>query len=578
MTGGRLSPVRRGLPLLALLATFTRANAANAQDPFGGDPFPSGPPTRQPAPQQQSKPPPGTPELHAAPGASEQIVAPGSEPSLPAAPLELSPELRARIGSDLMPDSLELGRVPRTEHRFYGPYYEQRSGRYRFRLAFPVWAERVQPSRTDANVPDRAALFGGLYYNRRSAERADDVLFPIFWDLKNKVTGDHTTIAGPFVHREAPGENDNWLAPLFFTGRRKDGGYTLIPPLLTYLNNDSEGGFNLVGPLFCSWKGGPSCDARTAEDIDFGVAPFYFYGQNLESKYEIIPPLLHYYRYSERDLSWVNVWGPYYRRHGPTRDALHVFPFYYSLWGPRERHTTLFPFFHYGHDETSSLLVNPLFLLKRGPENEHTFVTWGYARHRGRTSLDMITPLFWHYRDPDVGLDQTLLFPFFYSRTSPRESSFAVFPFYGHFERFGISESTWVTPLFRHSTDLRGWSTSLYPLVHFGRNAANTHTVVAPFFWDFASPDSRTTIALPLFFRFADRDSVSQLVGNVYYHESKVYGGRDWEIHVFPLFSYGETPDGHWWNVLYGLAGYTRRGAMTQVRTLYIPITLSGSD
>jgi hypothetical protein len=205
-------------------------------------------------------------------------------------------------------------------------------------------------------------------------------------------------------------------------------------------------------------------------------------------------------------------------------------------------------------------------------------VTWGYARHRGRTELDMITPLFWRYRDPDIDLDQTLLFPFYYSRTSPRESSHALFPFYGHFERFGISKSTWVTPLFQHTEDLRGWSTNLHPLVYVGREAANTHTVIAPIFWDFASPDSRTTVAFPVYWRFADDREVTQVIGNVYYNEKKVTGGSDWQIHIFPAFSYGQTPTGHWWNLFYGLAGYTRRGSFTQVRTFWLPITLTGQD
>jgi hypothetical protein len=46
-------------------------------------------------------------------------------------------------------------------------------------------------------------------------------------------------------------------------------------------------------------------------------------------------------------------------------------------------------------------------------------------------------------------------------------------------------------------------------------------------------------------------------------------------VHIFPAFSYGETPDGHWWNVLFGLAGYSRRGAFSQARALWIPITVS---
>jgi hypothetical protein len=560
--------------LFALLAS-----PAFAQDPFGGGMFPGGggqaPPQSSQQPQQ--KPPPGTPEFHAASGASDQMVAPGSEPSLPEQPLKLTKPTLERIGSDLDPDWLERGRSTETKRRFYGPYYEETSGKYRLRLAFPVWAERVQPSILNPKVPDRASLYG-FYYNRRSNERADDVLFPLVWDLKNRITGNHTTIVGPVMHREAPGEHDNWLFPLYFTGKRRHGGYALIPPLLTYTSSNEKGGFNLIGPLFCSYRGGPSCDARTAEDIDFGIAPLYFFGQNAETKYEIIPPLLHYYRYNDRDLSWTNIWGPYYRRHTEKLEMLHLLPLYYSLWSDHERHTTVFPFFHHGYDDSdkSFLHVNPLFVLGRGSKGESTFLTWGYARYRGRTELDMITPLYWHYRDPAIGLDQKLLFPFLYSRTSPRESSQVFFPFWGHLERFGVSETTWITPFFRHSHDLRGFSTSIYPFIHFGRNAASTHTVIAPFFWDFADEKSRSTVAFPFYWRFSDEKDVTQLVGNVYYSESKVYGGKDWQIHIFPAFSYGETPDGHWWNVLYGLAGYTRRGKMTQVRTFWIPITTSG--
>jgi hypothetical protein len=556
------------------------ASAALAQDPYG----PGLSPGFGPSPGQgggsskkaPAKPPDGMPETHAASGGDDSLEAPGNEPTIPSDPLAIKKSSYARIGSDLSPELEERGQNGRFDRKFYGPYYSERSGDYTFKLAFPVWAERTQPSRNDKLKLDRASLFGGLYYNRRSAERADDVLFPVVWNLRDLEHKTRTTVIGPLVNRVTPEGHDNWLAPLYFTGKRKDGGgYTLIPPLLTYTQTDGRSGLNLVGPLFCSWKGSSSCDARTAEDIDLGVAPLYFYGQNAERKYEIIPPLLHYYRYNDRDLSWFNVWGPYYREHTQKREMFHLLPLYYSIWGKNERHTTVFPFFHYGHKDNEFLLANPLFLLARGEKNESTFATWGYARYRGRTELDMITPLYWAFRDPDIGLDQKLLFPFFYKRTSPRESSWAFFPFYGKFERFGISKSTWITPFFQHSTDLRGWSTNIHPLVYLGRDGQATHTVLAPFFWDFAEPKQRATVAFPFYWRFSDRKSVSQLVGNVYYREEIKSTGSEWEVHIFPAFSYGETPRGHWWNILYGLAGYTREGATTKMRTMWIPITLS---
>ena len=82
-------------------------------------------------------------------------------------------------------------------------------------------------------------------------------------------------------------------------------------------------------------------------------------------------------------------------------------------------------------------------------------------------------------------------------------------------------------------------------------------------------------MGFPLFWRFDDGTAVTQLLGNTYYHERKLKQGLDWEFHFFPAFSYGETPDGHWWKVLYGLAGYTRKGTMTKMYAGWIPFTLS---
>jgi hypothetical protein len=187
----------------------------------------------------------------------------------------------------------------------------------------------------------------------------------------------------------------------------------------------------------------------------------------------------------------------------------------------------------------------------------------------------MYTPLVWLYRDPDIGLDRKLILPFFYRNTSPRSSDIAVFPLFAHFERPGLSETTWVTPFFRHTKDVTGWETDIFPFFFSGRSNQSSHLVVAPLLWDFASPRSRATVILPAYFRFADRNSVTQVALNTFYREKQVAGGTDWEFHFFPLFSYGESPNGHFWNILFGAAGFTREGTMTKMRTLYIPIPLS---
>jgi hypothetical protein len=520
--------------------------------------------------QPRSKTPPPSskePVTHAAPGASsDEAQIGGSEPTLPEDPLLVTPDVKARIGSDADTDR-EKGRAATTYRLVIPPYYSEKSGEYGFRTVFPFWFERQQPR-------DRASLFGMVYFNRRSPERDADMVFPFF--LRMREGNRKTTIVGPVMHSEAPGEHTNWVAPLLFASSHRDGGYLHIPPLLTFSAKSKESGFHIVGPWYCFWKGGGSCGWKNAENVDLGLAPLFFAGKSDQSRYEIVPPLLHYFNYNEVEDSETNLWGPLLWRHTKTSDAFDVLPLFFHNWGKNEDHLTVLPLFHYGYKGTSHLFVNPLFLTSRGDEGESTFVTWGYARYRGRTELDMVTPLFWRYQDPDIGLSRYIVPPVLYLSSSPRGYDTVVFPLYLKSKRYDLRDTTFITPFFQHTHDLEGWQTNIHPFFYLGRTNQSTHMVVAPFFWDFASPTSRTTVVLPLFWRFADTDGVSQLVGNTFYRERRLSNGLDWEFHFFPAFSYGETPGGHWWNVLYGLAGYTRDGPMTKMRALWIPIPLSG--
>jgi hypothetical protein len=544
----------------------------------------------QPAKRAPSGADPKAPETHAAPG-EESTLSTGDEPSLPADPGAISEETRRQIGTDGEVEEDPPEAI--TKKGFYGLYYFEKSLTERYRLVFPLWVERLKqvPSLKDPTKleTDRASAYGGFYYNRRGPHHADDMLFPVFWNLRDPALGNRTTVVGPFVNRRAGKTTDDWLFPLYMTGTREHGGYTVVPPLLTSLHSDEKGGFNLVGPAFCSWTGGPRCDTRTASDIELGIAPFYFFGQNQQRLYEIVPPLLHYYSHTVRSESWLNVWGPYYRGYkgvrpdGNARDIFHFLPLYYSIWGKKERHTTILPFVHVGYKSHAgevgktdeSLLVTPLFLNKVDDRGAKTFVTWGYARHRGQSELDMITPLYWQYRQPSIGLERKIFFPFLYTNTSPRETTVAFVPFFAQRERFGISKSTWVTPLFNYQTHLEGWSFALNPVLYFGKNGDADHRVVAPIFFDFESRTSRDTVAFPLFWRFSKPDVTTTLVGNVLHREKRHPSGAEWEVHILPLFSFGGQPDGHFWNLLFGLTGYSQHGSKSTMRLFYLPIELS---
>ena len=151
------------------------------------------------------------------------------------------------------------------------------------------------------------------------------------------------------------------------------------------------------------------------------------------------------------------------------------------------------------------------------------------------------------------------------------------FPFWAHSERYGVSETTLITPFFQHTTDLRGWATNIHPLLYVGRERdQHAHGVRAHslgFRRAEVARDRRLSRLLAL--RDGDRGLAARRQ-RLLPRGQALTGGSDWEIHVFPAFTYGETPDGHWWNILYGLAGYTRRGNLVKVRAAWIPISLSG--
>lgn len=546
--------------VLSLLFAFARTEG-EARAQFG---------QMQPPPGKSSGPKkdPNQPETHAAPGSGDETIPKTTtgEPQLPDNPLEIDEATKKRLGS-----SAEEGdvTVPSTKPKYtvIPPYFEEQRKDYRFRTVFPFWLERKLPGDTVTHA-------GLVYHQRRSAKQDADVVFPFFWRWREDQ--DRTTIVGPVGHHAGPSGTDTFVAPFVFHGTRKDGGYLNIPPLLTFLKTDKHGGRSIVGPGYCFWKGGQTCNPETADSIDYGLFPFFFAGKDEQTRYEIAPPLLHYYRYTEIDQSWLNVWGPVVRAHWTGLDAFHVAPLFFHLWGKNEDHVTIPPLlFHIGHKGNEKLLVTPLFLNRQGPKGEKTFVTWGYARHRGRTELDMITPFYWRMHDPDIGQTKHLLFPFFYRNQGPRDNDLAFFPFYAHFRRYGLRDTTWVTPFVQHTTSITGWETNIHPLVYIGRDRQHSHTVVAPFFWDFVTPTSRTTVGFPFYWRIADQTSTTQVVLNTYYSEKKLRNGTDWTFHLLPIFSYGETPNGHHWDVLFGLAGYKRRGAETTMKLFWVPIKLS---
>lgn len=577
----RLRAITASVTLGALLIGV--AGEAWAQRPPGGPP--TGPTQSRPTQNKTVGPRKGQPQDDDDQGGPPQgPIRAEPEIQLPSDPLAIPKEMDGKVGSDH--DDRPPAPTGELDRRFRG-YYEETRGDYRMRLLPPLYLEHTRDLGRAKDTPqgsvsleDRESLYGMLYYQRRSPNVDADVLFPLAWRIREREN--RVYVFGPAAHREAPGEHDNWLAPLFFQGKRKDGGYFHSPLLLTSTHWNAKGAFTIAGPYFRN---------RTESDVDWGVAPLLFRGDNgnqdgARKTYTLIPPLLFYHRENELEEEKLTVVGPVLSKSNPRRDVFDVLPLYYSIRGKpetggiRESHTTLFPFFHYGTSDAQTLLVLPGVVSRRTPTSS-TLLTPFYSRattRNGATDLlavGPVAPLFLKYKDTDLGASALGIFPFYYGSNSPTGRTLLT-PVFGRFESYGVSRTYWVFPTLQITQSTTGWETNLWPVAFVGRDKDKSHTVLAPLYWDFSSPKSRTTIGFPFFWRFSDKtdDSVVQVAGNTLYLQKRVSNGLDWSFHVLPLFSYGQNPSGYFWNVLFGLAGYERAGSYGKVKAFWIPITV----
>lgn len=568
---------RRVVLAVASLAIATTATTASAQ---GGGKAPSQGPTQSaPTRARNVGPQRGGGPSDDEPQGPSPSARPTAEPTAqaPADPLAMPEGIADRIGTD------HDGAPPPAEgsDRSSFPLFIDK-GDMRVRLIPPLYLEHTRgldPSTgRDTEKTDRQRLAGVLFYQRRSKDFDADVLFPLAWRVRDRQN--RAYVLGPLVHREAPYEHDNWLAPLVFEGARKDGGYFHVPLLLTSSHWNEKKAFTLVGPYFRD---------RSESDVDWGVAPFVFRGNNgnldgARKTYTLIPPALFFHRERELTEEKLTVIGPVVTHESPKRSTFNLLPIVYSIKGRpeasgvKESHFTLFPLFHYGESPTQKLFVLPGYLRRITPTAD-TMLTpfYSHATTRNKsTSLDIagpILPIYYRKTDVDVGYKGLGIFPFYFGSHSPKGSTFAT-PLFARFESYNVSRTYWAFPNIVYTRDTTGWETDIHPIVYVGRSNQSSHTVLAPIFWDFTSPKARTTIGFPVYWRFADTTvgSVTQVTANTLYREKKVVGGTDWQFHLLPLFSYGQHPKGYWWNVLFGLAGFDKDADATRIKALWLPI------
>lgn len=443
---------------------------------------------------------------------------------------------------------------------------------------FPLFYWRQSQETTELLIPP--------YYLMRGAENWD-VLFPLFFWYRGE--GHHTWLIPPVWHHESSDGFDFGIAPLVMTGRHGHNHYTLIPPLLT-IDWGSEHERFTFATLF--WR----IQERRVEH--WGLFPFLWVENAETSSYTIAPPF--FFRFEDREEGTaLTVVPPFYHRDEPTGSYFGIPPLFHHNSGPGHTSTTIFPLLtHYSEEPDAFRLVAGGVFWYWRDHGDETIVTPFYQRFRGATEMDAVAPFFFHVRDPRTSSSALAIPPLIWHFEDPASVATVVAPFFARFEERGRN-ATWITPLVANHQDYErgdettwifptiqisrwhdGDAVNIHPIWYFESVPSHRHAVFAPFWWDFESFEgtrNRYTVAFPFFWRFREGNTTSTLVLNVYHRERVRQDSSEWEFHIFPFFSYGESSQGgHWWRIFYGLAGYERRGPYGITTLFYVPFQTDG--
>jgi len=402
----------------------------------------------------------------------------------------------------------------KTHRWLVGPYYDVQTSKARWRGLFP------------------------LFWGKRDETESFTVVPPLFWRFTESDPDSATTVVPPFYFTRSKDEQQWGLVPLLFHKRtpelksttiplaifhhaRGPNEFRLVTPLLAYLNDKREGSL-LITPLYQRRRGDKNFDA---------VAPFY-----------------------------VRTWDDRDASHG-----LFVPPFYYHWDDPANRTTVLFPFFGSQHREgISDTWMTPLAAHSRNHESKED--TWWVA------------PTFHYGSSPDSF--QFNIHPLFYVSRAPEKRHLAIAPLYFDFQNFKEGTRRFaLAPLFWRFSSAKEQkkNTVLFPLYwDFDHGKRQRRRVVGfPLYWDldYRDRDARYTVAFPAYARSKVGERTRHFAVNTMYETSTGKTGR-WQFHFFPLFARGGSHSDRWWSVLYGLAGYDRRGKHRRIQAFWLPFDL----
>jgi hypothetical protein len=511
------------------------------------------------------------------------------------------------------------------------PYMRERRGDVTTTALFPLYFDRrdsqgverfVLPYYYKRRPKEQADVALGLIWSLRGPNRHTFVLPPLYTHRRDKdwafglapllATGHkgghyHTVIPPLLTWIDGDEKSHRWLVGPLYDVQTQRARWRGLFPLLWSKQDDHEG-FQVVPPLFWRFTESDPASATTV------VPPFYYTRNDKERNWGLVPLLFR--KKSDELRSTTIPLALFHHARGPSEFRL-VTPLLAYLNDKRE----------------GSLWVTPIYQRRRGDRNFDAVLplfirTWD---ERDASRGLYLPPIYWHREDP--ANRSTVVFPFFASRERDGISDFWMTPLFAHHRQQEKQQDTWwVAPTFHYSKSPTSYQFNIHPLFYVGRSEEKRHLAFAPLYFDFENYKKKTrsfvlapfyfafrdqkelknnrvvfpiywdlehgkrkrrhVVGFPLYWDFDYRDRAARYtVAFPFYARSKVQertrhfslntmyetsSGKEgrWQFHFFPLFARGGSARDRWWSVLYGLAGYDRRGPHRRVQAFWIPFDL----
>jgi hypothetical protein len=482
------------------------------------------------------------------------------------------------------------------------PYYYKRSAKLDVDVALAlVWSLRG---------PDRNTFILPPLYTHRAGKDWGVGLLPLF--STGSFKGHHHTVIpalltwidsdrkghhmvfGPVFHVRDEDERFWGLFPVLWGKHDSNSGSTVVPPIYwRFRENDPLRITTVVPPFYhlrrkevTRWGLAPIAFGQQSPELNAFTLPFLlFHHAKGPKEHRVITPLMSYLD-SKDGTRW---WTPVYQRKRGDKGFDAVAPFYVRTWDQR--------------DMSHGLFVPPFYWRWQDPANDTQLVFPFLLRtNYAGISRGWLTPLVGHFENLekrshtwwalptihyawDAASWQFNIHPLVYRKVASEHSHLALAPIW--FDFHNKTKQTHRSVLFPLWWDFRNWqkqsfARALPPLYwDFEDKRAQTRRIVGfPLYWDFRDGLAKTDtkVAFPFYLRLQRGASLGHAVLNTYYERRREPQHQSWQFHFFPLLSMGGGQHGDqdhvWWRLLYGLAGYERRGPHRRVHALYLPIEI----